>query len=307
MRSILKGLANWGLGFGLSRKWLFDHMVWVFCYHDVTNAPSQFAREYGLHVSPEFFAAQVALFKAHCTIISPEQLLSGQFDLPAALITFDDGWAGAFENAVPVLEDADCPSLHFINCDVLDGGLPWMALVCWLCSREPDFVASLPQDVAAMDARVRHVHVSPQMVEAYLEHGNRAQIERDVREYVGPMLTRESANRERPLVYYGSHLSRHQSALVFRDDLEALYFECQDEVDKLPGGSRLFSYPFGMRDNETDRRLMGYGARRLFSSEERPNMPGDHLLGRVNMKESMANDTIFLRSLLRLRLENFWG
>lgn len=305
MRSFLKFLADKGLASPLARKVVCGSGLWVFCYHDVTDTPSEFVQDFALNVRPEVFTSQIECILNHFNVISPQQLLFGKYDEPAALITFDDGWAGALENAVPILANLGCPSLHFLNFDSMDGKLPWMALVCWLFGHDSRFADEMAGELPEVEPSHRHAYVTLDMVDTYLAKVDSLAVETQVREYVGDMVAADDVRKDSPWVFFGNHLYRHQSAPVFLNDLNSLFLRAQDRLDKMSGGTTLFSYPFGERTEETDSMILSYGAQRLFTSVEKVNGANDLVLGRINMTEAVVTEKMFMRLLLRSRLRSF--
>ena len=103
----------------------------LFRHHEVNDRLSAFARDYGLAISKQGFDAQVRWIKQNFNIIHPSAILEAA-PLPdnAALISFDDGFEGAFLNGVDVLERHDVPSINFLNMDPLRVGRPMVSALC---------------------------------------------------------------------------------------------------------------------------------------------------------------------------------
>ena len=104
----------------------------VLAYHRIIDSGSVAATvSYDdLHVSPEHFARQLALLDRQCRVITPEQFLRERTrrtrGKPRVLITFDDGWADNYTNALPALGGFGMSALFFVavNC-VRTGDLYW--------------------------------------------------------------------------------------------------------------------------------------------------------------------------------------
>ena len=97
----------------------------VLIYHDI---PSE---EEGA------FRKQMHSLKKHWNIITPsefEQMITGgsQVNGDNLLITFDDGQKGVYNNAYPILEELNCPSLVFLNMAPIKGEIFWSGLVIWI-------------------------------------------------------------------------------------------------------------------------------------------------------------------------------
>lgn len=76
------------------------------------------------------FAACLAFFRRHYTLVSAEQVLAarrGGAALPprALLVTFDDGWADNHDHALPALRDSATPALLFAVADAIGRRQPF--------------------------------------------------------------------------------------------------------------------------------------------------------------------------------------
>lgn len=91
----------------------------VFIFHEITDTPSQFQRRALISTSPALFARQIRWISERFDVIAPTELeqLGGAAPPPpnAALITFDDAWAGVFRIGLQILNSLEVPSLCFIN------------------------------------------------------------------------------------------------------------------------------------------------------------------------------------------------
>jgi hypothetical protein len=87
--------------------------ITVFLFHEITNNPSQFQREFKLYHSLKEFKKIIKWISKNYKIISPDNL--HKITTRSALITFDDGFHGSFKFAVPYLIKKKIHSIHFIN------------------------------------------------------------------------------------------------------------------------------------------------------------------------------------------------
>jgi len=94
---------------------LFDQPVVVLIYHRVTNLPSD---PQLLAVSPENFSAQMRYLRDHFPVLRFEDDWK-RCELPSVVVTFDDGYADNFLEALPILESIGIPATFFISTDVL--------------------------------------------------------------------------------------------------------------------------------------------------------------------------------------------
>lgn len=96
-------------------------------YHHVGPRPPG-VRLKGLYVSPKLFAQQLAELKAEryeTDVFGAIQ--SSQPHAKRVFLTFDDGFADVFENALPVLQQHRFRSIQFVVADLLGKTSEWQA------------------------------------------------------------------------------------------------------------------------------------------------------------------------------------
>lgn len=124
--------------------------LYVFNYHRIGN-PDDTPFDPNIYSCDEIhFAKQIAAINARFRIIKIKELLEiiarGQpLQEPVAMITFDDGYRGNYENAFPILSAEKATGVFFlptsyINCD----HVPWWDEVAWLIKNTKKQVLKLP-------------------------------------------------------------------------------------------------------------------------------------------------------------------
>ncbi|HET9271942.1 MAG TPA: polysaccharide deacetylase family protein, partial [Vicinamibacterales bacterium] len=97
------------------------HSGLILCYHNVVAHDDGAVGDTSLHLPVEQFAAQVRWLADHYEVISlralADHIRHGESVRGMAAITFDDGYAGVFEHAVPVLQAHRLPATVFVVAD----------------------------------------------------------------------------------------------------------------------------------------------------------------------------------------------
>lgn len=102
----------------------------VLMYHEVRVARNSWERRY--FVSPSRFSEHVHALRATgyhaCSLADFRAWVTGQRRLPskAVLLTFDDGYAGVFEHAYPLLRSEGIPFAVFVVTSALGATDAWM-------------------------------------------------------------------------------------------------------------------------------------------------------------------------------------
>lgn len=95
----------------------------ILCYHNVVRTDEDEIDDLGLHLPRDRFESQVRWLVEHYEVISlhefVDRLTAGASLRRTAAITFDDGYAGVFENAVPILSKLGVPATVFLVADVV--------------------------------------------------------------------------------------------------------------------------------------------------------------------------------------------
>ena len=103
--AVVGGIAHAARRWGPLRHRLLQGLT-VFLFHNVSETSSPFLSRYGLTTHPYVFASQVQWIARTFEVVHPACLVEDDstLSLPsrAAVLTFDDAWAGTFEVAFPI-------------------------------------------------------------------------------------------------------------------------------------------------------------------------------------------------------------
>lgn len=245
MKAALREYIGW-TRYLLHQKEL-RHGLTIFAYHDVSEHPSPFSRNFDLNVQPELFDFQIGFLKKHFNIISPDDLLAGNIPERAAMITADDGLLGFFTNGLPILRDHRVPAIVFMNMTAVQGEPLWAGVLTFL-AEQPDFLryfkkkkGELPQDRSVHSSMDRTI-VRDFFQETGLDPG------REILEFTGEIATEEVLQEadENPYIYFGNHLDNHYVPLFLSDEeLLASFQKNQQILSRYSSARKIFSFPFG--------------------------------------------------------------
>jgi peptidoglycan/xylan/chitin deacetylase (PgdA/CDA1 family) len=304
--SDLLRLANPMLRLPVIYRKILKRAVVVFLYHEVSDHPSLFNRMFGLNVPPKVFYRQMELIRDRFTLARPHEILDRDFPRPGALITFDDGNAGFFRNALPILKEMGIPSLAFLNLSTLRGEVCWSGLTTYLQHFEPGFRATRAAPPAGDD----YTCFTEEEVHRYLERVDAEALLGKVRAFRGEPASPEDleAASRQPLAYFGNHLYNHHNATrLGAGALEEAYRKNQEALDRLPRGLRYVSYPFGRANQDTHARLFQLGAEAVFVSGGVPNFHrGARCFTRISMTEEVVDESSLAGAVVRNVLPEFF-
>lgn len=259
----------------------------VFVFHEVTDDPSPFQKEYGLAVSRAIFEYQVSWILSNFRVVHPRVL----FDLAAlppnaALITFDDGFVGTFENGLRHLSARRVSSLVFLNMKPILEQTPMLsAKACYLARFVPAIHEYIQRDARAYPV---HLSLTPAALHSYeQEHGlvnQDALLAYQGRYADRGMVTAWSHNEYAVL---GNHLFDHWNAAVLNREEFVEQFQINKEaLSAMSNNVGFFAFPNGQPGTcftqEHVAILRTLGVPRVFSAAGGVNRdPGRFVLGRI--------------------------
>jgi peptidoglycan/xylan/chitin deacetylase (PgdA/CDA1 family) len=215
----------------------------VFLFHEVTENPSKFLESTGMWVSPTNFIKQIEWIQSNFEVIAISDLLDNR-TIPenAAVITFDDAWAGILEAVESILIPKKLSSCLFTNLGTIESGVDHSAASHFFWEQKRIQIPLIND----FDRLIKDLP----MDENELFYN-----------YQGPIgnVTKLKKLSQNPLFTIASHSYHHFDANQLLDD------EFADQIDKnirafgensIHIEHRVFAFPFGTPElNFEDRHL----------------------------------------------------
>lgn len=256
----------------------------VVVYHEVTDNPSAFLKLSGGFTTPDFFERQLDWLQNRFALISPSDLsqLGGTGKLPsnAALVTFDDAWAGVFRIALPILASRSIPSLCFVNMATVHGAPDLAAVRRYERTMLASKRSQLDDDLDSAKA----AHVLTEVEERYGEN-------REFRRFQGATATVHDLLSAPGPFWLASHLFHHWdlrnvSSDVFSASVRDNWAALTPFANALPA----MATPWGRQAVWLADEARGLGVRAVFVARGGQNRdPGDFVLDRLELEPEPSN------------------
>lgn len=242
----------------------------VLCYHNVVAQHNGASATLGLHLPVATFERQIRWLATHYTIVPLEEFADRAIHRRSlrglAAVTFDDGYAGVFEHAWPLLRNLRIPATVFVVADApgvyREHGYWWD------------------------DADVLR-HYSPETERRWLTalQGDRSAIVgTDVRPtappWCRPATWETIAAAAREGLGIGAHSATHRNLpMLPTAELHRELIESRDVIRQHSGTDPvLFAYPYGRWDERIREAVRAAGYRAAFTlAADRRTEPGDPL------------------------------
>jgi peptidoglycan/xylan/chitin deacetylase (PgdA/CDA1 family) len=276
------------------------NLLVTFNYHEISDNPSKFCTDFNLNVRPEIFAKQLIWIKKHFNVINPQQLVSGEFELPAALVTFDDGFKGAFTHGAKLLREAGVPAVVFMNMAMIQGRPFWSGLVTYLCHYSEEFKQFITIKYGKPMGDDFFLYSTKDDVSEFFGVYGKTDISLAAEAYYGELASAQDLlDSASAGIYLGNHLFDHYNAVTLSpSDLTEQYMLNESALSEYSNHVPLFSYPFGQPvrcyNKETDALLASLGAARIFTAYSLFNQNKRAVrLHRISMFEYINSEKYF--------------
>jgi peptidoglycan/xylan/chitin deacetylase (PgdA/CDA1 family) len=272
----------------------------VFCYHEITDTPSKFQINNSLYTSINTFRVQIDWIKNNFEIINPRtychKTKSSFAGKPQAIITFDDGYYGAFENGLKILFDKNIPSLIFLNMRNIKESTPLVSSTCLYFENKENEVSGLSrrlhQSLFSSIKKPFHLNMDPK--EYHTHELEIKKNESNILEYQGNLANIELLKKYdgSGLVSYGNHLFEHFNAIALsKNELFKNYQDNVIELKKFNSYLNMFAYTNGRHGtcwNDTTTKLIKeFGALKIFSADGKINSnPTSYVVDRIALNEN---------------------
>ena len=282
----------------------------IFVFHDITDHPSQFSKQHGLAISLESFSRQIDWIDRKYKIIHPLDLINST-NIPknAAVISFDDGFLGSFENGLNILNKKGIPSILFLNMQPIIEQTPLVsAIACYIETNMPDFrIFSKKHGISSP------LHLSLTAPSLALFEKECKKIDKDsVLFYQGEFANIDIVKKweNSDLVVYGNHLYNHWNVLALSsDELKEQYLTNEELLSQFKNSVNFFAFPNGQPKtcfSDCDVSLIrDLGAKKVFSALGGANYdPSSFILNRMSLYEKDYDEDYIWFQLGKSLLKN---
>ena len=283
------------------------HKITIFVFHEISDNPSDYIKQNNLNLTINQFEKIIKLIEKSFNLISPKNMESLTNIDNSAVITFDDGYSGVFNNALPYLEKKKIPSLHFLN-------------MYPIIEKKPNIVSTI-QYLEKYNAQFQefiftenikkptYLEVSPKIFKKYNnQFGQLSEIELNkIMDFQGPLVNLKQLEDwdKSKYVYYGNHLFDHWNTITLDNiNLEAQYLENFKYLKGYNNFINFFAFTNGQPNTCFDINNLNIikktGAELVFAaSSGQNNTLNKTLVDRLGINSMDIDENIFFYRILR--------
>jgi peptidoglycan/xylan/chitin deacetylase (PgdA/CDA1 family) len=258
----------------------------IFLFHNISDHPSEYERRFNLATPFEIFQRQIDWICREYEVIHPDDV--GVKTLPgrSALLTFDDGFRGVLELALPLLESRQAPATLFLNLGVAAGEPNAAAASTFVADSKSGSEREVTTNQSAMH------RYSPERLSASLEELTSDERDR-LSMFEGTYANWRdlSAWDRNPLFRFGNHLWNHFfGPAVSADEFATLYSRNDEKLREFASYIAWFAFTNGRYDTKTLATVNRLGPKRSFTGIPRRNPTLTALLDRFDLNQSHSTD-----------------
>ena len=290
-------------------NFLFKNRLVVFLFHEVSNNPSRFYKENNLNIIPSLFEKQIEYILNNFKAIHPKELFTKRSSSPHALITFDDGSIGVFENAFKILEKKKCPSILFINFAPFKNEIFWSGLIIYLCNNYNSFKKIINPNNEKYIIGKEFLYANDEHLENFFKSNDTTKIYESVKKYYGKFGSIDDLKNisESNYISIGNHLYNHYNAAQI-DEKKLVDNYNKNKIPFINNDLDYFSYPFGQKNtcynDKTNKILLRLGVKAIFTANPLSFDNKSMLFHRFPIDESFVSEEVLLAKLNYTRIRN---
>lgn len=178
--------------------------VYIFCFHEITDHPSQFQKNCMLYVSKKNFKKQIDFIKKNFNIIKYEDI-NRKHKKNTALITFDDGYLNSFNYGLNFLKKKNIKPVFFLNMSAFEKETPLLpASIEYLQLKNNKFLEYIKKEKIKLPISLNVTPDQMQRFNLYIMKNKRK-----IFKHQGKLLNKKCLKKEKKFFNLGSHLFEH--------------------------------------------------------------------------------------------------
>ena len=288
-------------------KFRNKNKITIFVFHEVNDNPSDYVKENNLNLTIDEFKKIVSLIENNYNLISPKIIDNKNNIDNSALITFDDGYLGVFNNALAYLEEKKIHSLHFLNmAPIIEKKANISSTIQYLEKFDNNFQKFIKKENIKKPC---YLSISPQIFTKFLnEFGQLSKNNlNNILKFQGDLVDQDKLTYwdKSNYVHYANHLFDHWNTITLDgSNLESQYLQNFKYLKEYNSFINLFAFTNGQPDTcfniENFNNLKKINPNFIFAASSGQNKISNKiLLDRLGVSSIDIDEKIFFYKLLR--------
>lgn len=288
-------------------KFRNKNKITIFVFHEVNDNPSDYVKENNLNLTINEFKKIVGLIEDNYNLITPKIIENKNNIENSALITFDDGYLGVFDNALAYLVEKKIHSLHFLNmAPILEKKANISSTIQYLEKFDSNFQKFIKKENLK---KPTYLSISPQIFSKFLNEfgGISKNILNKILKFQGKLVDQDKLTYwdKSNYVHYANHLFDHWNTITLdSSNLEYQYFQNLKYLEVYNNFINFFAFTNGQPDTcfniDNLNILKKINPNLIFAASSGQNKISNKiLLDRLGISSIDLDENIFFYKLLR--------
>jgi len=266
----------------------FNNYILVLCFHDINDKPSKFQKKYNLNLKVDSFKKLLNNLSKNHHFIHPNELNNNKIIHGRnVLITFDDGFLGSFNNAIPILNEFNIPAIYFLNMNSIINNLPLISSFSSYIEENYSILENISKDF--------YLKINIEQYNNFFK--KYSNLLNEIFLYQGELikykdLVQYSHNKN---IFFANHLFDHFNVLnLDYYQINNLYLKNFRELKKFKNFINYFSFPNGIPKIAFTKQQAIYIRKnfnpyKIFYSSRKFNFRNNYYLERVAISDDFSN------------------
>jgi len=282
-------------------KFFFDYheTLTVFLFHEVTDNPSNYQKRDKIFHRKKEFIDIISWIENNYNIINPNNFHNSK--KKNALITFDDGFKGIFDFAIPHLIKKKISSISFLNFRPIIKQEPnIVATVQFLRDNNLNFMNFMKENNLGENV---HLEITPNLFKSFIFNNKKIDLDQIIIDQ-GKIVDYETLKNfsDNEYVLFGNHMYEHWNSAKLSDEEFEYYFKKNNsELLNFSNNINFYAFPFGiLRKNFSN----NFCPERLFVFNNGVNYNyNEKILDRIYIRNVKDVKDIFYYNILRSKIK----
>jgi len=286
----------------------------IFLFHEVTDYPSEYQKLDKIFHTKNQFVEIIEWINKNFKIINMNDIdkINDEENKNFAAITFDDGFKGNFDFAIPYLIKEKIHSTHFINMKPILNDMPNIVATCIYLRKYIDEFETFEKKLKIKE--LSYLNINPEIYQKFIKEIKKQIDFKKILQFQGKLANLKDLRNfsDNNYVTYANHLFDHWNSTALKVDDFSLNVNLNiDHLKKFKNFKNYFAFPHGLpkknfkQENVNILRKLNIEKIFFYSGDININYQSSNLFNRICIRDLKNINIDYYYSILRNNFYDF--